>query len=108
MVHRTDRLQQPLIRCLFRKRSGNSNDRQNCAQTDSVDTDENCHRALLERLDSFPAFAAVLTVGAMGWTTTPEASVRAAFIAVAFGLPAIVLFLLAYWLEGIRYNEQFG
>ena len=60
------------------------------------------------------AFAAVLIFGALGWTTTPEALVRAACIAAALGLPAIVLFSLAYWLawradeiEGIRHDDEF-
>ena len=59
------------------------------------------------------AVAGVLIVRVMWWATTPEAAVRAVFIAVAFGLPAIVLFVLAYWLdwradqiEGIRQNDE--
>ena len=52
--------------------------------------------------------AAVLMFGALGWTTTPEALVRAASIAAALGLPAIVLFLLAYWHGELTKSKTFG
>jgi Domain of unknown function (DUF4118) len=44
--------------------------------------------------------AALVVVGAIGWTTTADALQTAAIIAVlAFGFPALALFALSYWLD---------
>lgn len=44
--------------------------------------------------------AIIVVVAAIGWTRTPDALLHAASIAAfAFGLPALALFALAYWLD---------
>jgi K+-sensing histidine kinase KdpD len=45
--------------------------------------------------------AALVVIGGIGWTTTADALQTAAIIAVlAFGLPAVALYALSYWLDG--------
>jgi len=44
--------------------------------------------------------AALVVVGGIGWTASADALMTAVFIAtLAFGLPAIAMFALAYWLD---------
>jgi len=44
--------------------------------------------------------AGLVVVGGIGWTASPEALLAAVLIAtLAFGLPALALFALAYWLD---------
>ena len=44
--------------------------------------------------------AGLVVVGGIGWTASPEALLTAVLIAtLAFGLPAIAMFALAYWLD---------
>ena len=44
--------------------------------------------------------AALVVMGGIGWTVSPDALLTAVLIAtLAFGLPAVALFALAYWLD---------
>jgi len=56
----------------------------------------------LQRTAAILAVLAVLVVaGGIGWTVTSDALLAAVLISVlAFGLPAIALLALAYWLDG--------
>ena len=56
----------------------------------------------LQRTAAILAVLAVLVVvGGIGWTASADALMTAVLISVlAFGLPAVALFALAYWLDG--------